>query len=134
MVVLPINKAISGFNVLRPQHIMYIMYYASSCLFQMRMPIFYKLCSKSTQQVSKMNSSFVTNDVQNNLALGIFINYVKILETQKSLHTLEPLSFLLEKNDNISDRQCPTGTRTRPATRYFLRYPTRPDSVLKIIG
>ena len=29
--------------------------------------------------------------------------------------------------------QCPTGTRTRPATRYFFRYPTRPDSVLKII-
>ena len=23
------------------------------------------------------------------------------------------------------DIQCPTGTRTRPATRYFLRYPTR---------
>ena len=30
-------------------------------------------------------------------------------------------------------RQCPTGTRTRPATRYFFRYLTRPDSVLKII-
>ena len=31
-------------------------------------------------------------------------------------------------------RQCPAGTRTRPATRYFFRYPTRPDSVLEIIG
>ena len=30
--------------------------------------------------------------------------------------------------------QCPAGTRTRPATRYFFRYPTRPDSVLEIIG
>ena len=34
----------------------------------------------------------------------------------------------------IPSTQCPTGTRTRPATRYFFRYPTRPDSVLKIIG
>ena len=33
-----------------------------------------------------------------------------------------------------SYRQCPAGTRTRPATRYFFRYPTRPDSVLEIIG
>ena len=30
--------------------------------------------------------------------------------------------------------QCPAGTRTRPDTRYFICYPTRPDSVLKIIG
>ena len=30
--------------------------------------------------------------------------------------------------------QCPTGTQTQPDTRYFFRYPTRPDSVLKIIG
>ena len=30
--------------------------------------------------------------------------------------------------------QCSAGTRTRPATRYFFRYPTRPDSVLEIIG
>ena len=32
------------------------------------------------------------------------------------------------------NQQCPAGTRTRPATRYFSRYPTRPDSVLEIIG
>ena len=31
-------------------------------------------------------------------------------------------------------KQCPAGTRTRPDTRYFICYPTRPDSVLKIIG
>ena len=30
--------------------------------------------------------------------------------------------------------QCPAGTRTRPDTRYFIWYPTRPDSFLKIIG
>ena len=30
--------------------------------------------------------------------------------------------------------QCPAGTRTRPATWYFFRYPTQPDSVLEIIG
>ena len=39
-------------------------------------------------------------------------------------------------NTNIQSLllQCPAGTRTRPDTRYFIRYPTRPDSVLKIIG
>ena len=36
--------------------------------------------------------------------------------------------------NNMNYEQCPTGTRTRPATRYFFRYPTQPDSVLKIIG
>ena len=30
--------------------------------------------------------------------------------------------------------QCPTGTQTRLATQYFCRYPTRPNSVLKIIA
>ena len=30
--------------------------------------------------------------------------------------------------------QCPAGTRTRPATRYFFWYPTRPDSVLESSG
>ena len=39
--------------------------------------------------------------------------------------------FPLLPFDNI---KCPTGTRTRPAIRYFLRYATQPDSVLKIIG
>ena len=35
---------------------------------------------------------------------------------------------------NICCSQCPAGTRTRPATPYFFRYPIRPDSVLEIIG
>ena len=35
---------------------------------------------------------------------------------------------------NFTYKQCPTGTWTRPATRYFLRYLTRPDSILKIFG
>ena len=39
---------------------------------------------------------------------------------------------LVSVNDGLD--QCPAGTRTRPATRYFFRYPTRPDSVLEIIG
>ena len=50
-------------------------------------------------------------------------------------------SVILKKwmvqNENTYERQCtqcPAGTRTRPATRYFFRYPTRPDSVLEIIG
>ena len=30
--------------------------------------------------------------------------------------------------------QCPTSTRTRPTTRYLYRYPTPPDSVLKVMG
>ena len=34
----------------------------------------------------------------------------------------------------VVGNQCPAGTRTRPDTRYFICYPTRPDSVLKIIG
>ena len=33
-----------------------------------------------------------------------------------------------------ADKQCPAGTRTWPAIRYFFRYPTQPHSVLKIIG
>ena len=33
-----------------------------------------------------------------------------------------------------SSKRCPAGTRTRPATRYFFRYLTRPDSVLEITG
>ena len=33
----------------------------------------------------------------------------------------------------IIGMQCPAGTRTRPDTRYFLPYPTHPDSILKII-
>ena len=33
-----------------------------------------------------------------------------------------------------SNNQCPAGTPTRPATRYFFPYPTRPDSVLEIMG
>ena len=44
---------------------------------------------------------------------------VKILLYQP----LQDPGLLLEYRE-----QCPTGTRTRPATRYFLRYPTRPDS------
>ena len=31
-------------------------------------------------------------------------------------------------------KQGPAGTKTRPATRYFFLYPTRPNSVLEIIG
>ena len=34
----------------------------------------------------------------------------------------------------MSPHKCPAGTRTRPATWYFFRYPTRPDSVLEISG
>ena len=31
-------------------------------------------------------------------------------------------------------RQCPASTRTRPATRYFFRYLTRPNSVFQVAG
>ena len=37
-------------------------------------------------------------------------------------------------SQTLDPTQCPAGTRTRPATRYFFQYPTRPDSVLEIIG
>ena len=33
-----------------------------------------------------------------------------------------------------ADKQYPAGTQTRPATGYFFRYPTQPDSILEIIG
>ena len=53
-------------------------------------------------------------------------------------HIFETIVVTMEPSWNAvvvkSCRQCPTGTRTRPATRYFLRYPTRPDSILRIFG
>ena len=39
-----------------------------------------------------------------------------------------------QRTTSTTSSQCPAGTRTRPATRYFFPYPTRPDSVLEIIG
>ena len=39
-----------------------------------------------------------------------------------------------QRTTSTTSSQCPAGTRTRPATRYFFRYPTRPDSVLEISG
>ena len=34
-----------------------------------------------------------------------------------------------DDDNGDGDDQCPAGTRTRPATRYFFRYPTRPDPI-----
>ena len=36
--------------------------------------------------------------------------------------------FLTKGGEGLT--QCPAGTQTQPATRYFFQYPTRPDSVL----
>ena len=44
------------------------------------------------------------------------------------------ISEHMNSEPSIKAMQCPAGTRTRPATRYFFRYPTRPDSVLEISG
>ena len=80
VIVLPIKKQYRALTYYG------FMYYASSKLSEFvsnEDAHFYKWCSKSTPQVFKINSSFVTNYVQNNLALGIFINDVQNLETQK---------------------------------------------------
>ena len=44
-----------------------------------------------------------------------------------------PDDFKRRNISQLPNNQCPAGNRTRPATRYFFRYPTRPNSVLEIV-
>ena len=68
-------------------------------------------------------------------------NYTLVNNCFNHVKGLEKLGHMVLHRDAVyiaaaaaEYNQGPTGTRTRPATRYFVRSPPRPDSVLKIIG
>ena len=97
------------------------------------------------KKLSKQNSK------QKTFKTKIFQKQIKKRSSEKKFKrqilTTKNLEFFLKKSEDknyeslfedykgvIACDQCPTGRRTRPATRYFFRYLTQPDSVLKIIG
>ena len=78
--------------------------------------------------VSSRRLFIIQIQIHGQLTLLMWLLQVSLLAPQSSAHKITP------HRDFQSHTQCPIGTRTRPNTRYFFRYPPQPDSVLKIIG
>ena len=91
-----------------------------------RLPSTLELHLHLTSQDTRLSTS-TADDLQRRFIMWPY--KINILERKDEL----PVPFLFSYL-SAGHRQCPAGTRTRPATRYFFRYPTRPDSVLEIIG
>ena len=95
---------------------------------------------KESEECTKINTAIVAKGEYVDVCKMARDNVYKV-EFVKNCVKVGPknLEGLIVKGEHpvkeyTEEDQCPAGTRTRPATRYFFRYPTRPDSVLEIIG